>query len=50
MMLAVKKKRFDEEFSKIFGRPSAPAEFVEWCTSWGGRTEKDKCVFEPREA
>ncbi len=49
-MLAVKKKMFDEEFAKMFGRLSTPAEFAEWCTAWGGRAEKDKCVFEPREA
>ena len=50
MVLAVKKERLDEEFVRMFGRPSAPAEFVEWCVSWGGRVAKDKCVFEPEEA
>jgi hypothetical protein len=49
-MLAVKKKRFDEEFAKMFGRLPTSAEFAEWCAAWGGRMKKDKCVFEPGEA
>jgi len=43
--LVVDAKRFAEKFAETFGRPPTGKEFEEWCVAWGGRVEKDKCVF-----
>ncbi|MFZ8809652.1 MAG: hypothetical protein ACO2PN_16305 [Pyrobaculum sp.] len=52
-MMALKKKRvvevdaerFVQRFAEVFGRPPTAEEFEEWCAAWGGKVEKNKCVF-----